>query len=133
MFIFKAYDKIYLIMTRVNNAVARHKKHKKILNAVKGHRGRAHKCIKIAKQSLIKAHQYNYVSRKVRKRSYRSLWIMRLNSAARSYGMNYSLFINKINNICTINRKTLSQVFIKSSEAMKNIMGLVSNNISSAS
>ena len=80
-------------MARVKRGVTAHAKHKKVLEQAKGFYGRRKNTIRITKQAVDKAGQYAYRDRKVRKRSFRSLWIQRINAAARLEGMTYSRFI----------------------------------------
>ena len=80
-------------MARVKRGVTAHAKHKKVLKAAKGYYGRRKNTIRVAKQAVEKANQYAYRDRKRRKRSFRALWIQRLNAAVRPFGLNYSRFI----------------------------------------
>lgn len=95
-------------MTRVKRGVTARKRHKKILKQAKGYYGARSRVFRVAKQAVIKAHQYSYRDRKIKKRTFRQLWIIKINAAVREYGLSYSLFINKLkkNNI-NINRKNL--------------------------
>ncbi|BBA84865.1 50S ribosomal protein L20 [endosymbiont of Pachyrhynchus infernalis] len=96
-------------MTKKKCSVYSHSKHKKILKKSKGYYGSRSKCYKISKQSVIKAGQYSYIDRKIKKRNIRKLWILRINSAVRKYNMNYSSFINILKKKSIfINRKILS-------------------------
>lgn len=81
-------------MPRVKRGVTAHARHKKVLNQAKGYYGARSKVYRVAKQAVIKAGQYAYRDRKVRKRSFRSLWIQRINAAARLEGMTYARFIH---------------------------------------
>ena len=80
-------------MARVKRGVTSHAKHKKVLKAAKGYYGRRKNTIRIAKQAVEKAGQYAFRDRKRRKRTFRALWIQRLNAAVRPFGLNYSRFI----------------------------------------
>ena len=80
-------------MARVKRGVTAHAKHKKVLEQAKGFYGRRKNTIRAAKAAVDKAGQYAYRDRKVRKRNFRSLWIQRINAAARLEGMTYSRFI----------------------------------------
>src|SRR6202021_1665733 len=82
------------IMARVKRGVASHAKHKKVLKAAKGYYGRRKKPIRTAKQAVEKANQYAFRDRKRRKRTFRALWIQRLNAAVRGFGLTYSRFID---------------------------------------
>ena len=79
-------------MARVKRGVTAHAKHKKVLEQAKGFYGRRKNTIRAAKAAVDKAGQYAYRDRKVRKRQFRSLWIQRINAAAREYGLTYSRF-----------------------------------------
>src|SRR5258707_411751 len=81
-------------MARVKRGVTAHAKHKKVLEQAKGFYGRRKNTIRTAKAAVDKAGQYAYRDRKVRKRAFRSLWIQRINAAARTEGMTYARFIH---------------------------------------
>jgi large subunit ribosomal protein L20 len=81
-------------MARVKRGVTAHAKHKKVLEQAKGFYGRRKNTIRTAKAAVDKAGQYAYRDRKVRKRNFRSLWIQRINAAARTEGMTYASFIH---------------------------------------
>src|SRR2546429_9966607 len=80
-------------MARVKRGVTAHAKHKKVLKAAKGYYGRRKNTIRVAKQAVERAQQYAYRDRKRRKRTFRALWIQRLNAAVRPFGLTYSRFI----------------------------------------
>ena len=80
-------------MPRVKRGVTAHARHKKVLKLAKGYYGARSRSYKTAKQAVIKAGQYAYRDRRQRKRQFRSLWIIRINAAAREHGLSYSLFI----------------------------------------
>jgi large subunit ribosomal protein L20 len=81
-------------MARVKRGVVARARHKKILNKAKGYYGARSKVFRVAKQAVIKAGQYAYRDRRVRKREFRALWITRINAAARLNGLSYSRVIN---------------------------------------
>ena len=81
-------------MSRIKRGVTTHKKHKRILDAAKGYRGRRKNTIRVAKQAVEKAGQYAYRDRKIKKRNFRALWIQRINAAVREEGLTYSQFIH---------------------------------------
>ena len=113
-------------MARVKRGVTSHAKHKKVLNAAKGYRGRRKNTIRIAKQAVEKANQYAYRDRKRRKRTFRALWIQRLNAAVRPFGLNYSRFIAGLGKAgITIDRKVLSDLAITEPAAFEAIVGQV--------
>jgi len=81
-------------MARVKRGVTSHAKHKKVLKQAKGFFGRRKNTIRTAKAAVDKAGQYAYRDRRVKKRNFRSLWIQRINAAARAEGFTYSQFIH---------------------------------------
>ncbi len=98
-------------MARVKRGVTAHARHKKVLKLAKGFYGRRKNTIRIAKQAVDKAGQYSYRDRKVRKRSFRALWIQRINAAARAEGFTYSQFIHGLSLAgIDMDRKVLSAV-----------------------
>ena len=100
-------------MARVKRGVAAHAKHKKVLKAARGYFGRRKNTIRIAKQAVEKAGQYGYRDRRRKKRTFRALWIQRINAATRSHGLTYGGFINGLNLAgITIDRKVLSDLAI---------------------
>jgi large subunit ribosomal protein L20 len=100
-------------MARVKRGVAAHAKHKKVLKAARGYYGRRKNTIRIAKQAVEKAGQYAYRDRRAKKRTFRALWIQRINAATRSHGMTYGRFINGLNLAgVVIDRKVLSDLAI---------------------
>jgi len=81
-------------MPRVKRGVTAKARHKKVLDQAKGFRGRRNAVYRIAKEAVMKAGQYAYRDRRVKKRDFRALWIARINAAVRELGMNYSVFMN---------------------------------------
>jgi large subunit ribosomal protein L20 len=113
-------------MARVKRGVTAHAKHKKVLKAAKGYYGRRKNTIRIAKQAVEKANQYAFRDRKRRKRTFRALWIQRLNAAVRPFGLNYSRFIAGLSNAgIVIDRKVLSDLAIREPAAFEAIVGQV--------
>ena len=110
-------------MPRVTKAKTAKSKHKKVLASTKGHYGARSRLYKTAKQSSIKSMQYAFRDRKNRKRSFRSLWITRINSVSRNLGISYSQLVNGLtkNNII-INRKILSELAISDISAFEKIV-----------
>ena len=100
-------------MARVKRGVTAHARHKKLLKMAKGYYGARRKVYRVAKQAVTKAAQYAYIGRKQRKRQFRSLWIVRINAAARMYGLSYSRFMNGLlkANI-KLDRKALADIAI---------------------
>ncbi len=100
-------------MARVKRGVTSHAKHKKVLDAAKGFYGRRKNTIRIAKQAVEKSMQYAYRDRKNRKRTFRALWIQRLNAAAREHGLTYSRLIDGLAKAgVEVDRKVLSDLAI---------------------
>jgi large subunit ribosomal protein L20 len=81
-------------MARVKRGVTSHARHKRVLAQAKGYYGRRKNTIRIAKQAVEKAGQYAYRDRKVKKRSFRAIWIQRINAAVREQGLTYGVFIH---------------------------------------
>jgi large subunit ribosomal protein L20 len=110
-------------MARVKRGVTSHAKHKKTLKAAKGFYGRRKNTIRTAKAAVDRAMQYATRDRKVRKRTFRALWIQRLNAAVREHGVTYSRFIDGLNKSgITIDRKVLSELAIHQPEAFAAIV-----------
>ena len=109
-------------MARVKRGVTTHARHKKVLEQAKGFRGRRKNTIRIAKQAVDKAGQYAYRDRKVRKRSFRALWIQRINAAVRLEGLTYSRFIHGLEQAgIDIDRKVLADIAGQDPAAFKAI------------
>ena len=107
-------------MARVKRGVTSHAKHKKVYKATKGHYGRRRNTIRIAKQSMEKAMQYAYRDRKNKKRTFRALWIQRINAAAREHGLTYGRFIDGLNKAgIEIDRKVLAELAVKDAAGFK--------------
>jgi large subunit ribosomal protein L20 len=105
---------------RVKRGVTAHAKHKKVIKAAKGYYGRRKNTIRIAKQAVEKAQQYAYRDRKRRKRTFRALWIQRINAAVREHGLTYGRFINGLSNLgIEIDRKVLSDIAINDPAGFK--------------
>jgi large subunit ribosomal protein L20 len=100
-------------MARVKRGTTAHAKHKKVLKQAKGYYGRRKNTIRIAKQAVEKADQYAYRDRKVKKRNFRSLWIQRINAAAREHGLTYGRLIDGLGKAgIEVDRKVLSDLAI---------------------
>ena len=110
-------------MPRVTKSVTAKAKHKKVLSATKGHYGARSRLFRTAKQSNIKSLQYAFRDRKNRKRSFRALWISRINAASRALGVSYSKLMNGMtsNNII-IDRKILSDIAIHDPSTFEKIV-----------
>jgi large subunit ribosomal protein L20 len=100
-------------MPRVKRGVTAHAKHKKILALAKGYRGRRKNVFRVAKQAVIKAHQYAYRDRRRKKREFRALWIVRINAAARQCGLSYSRLIDGLSKAAVeVDRKVLADLAV---------------------
>ena len=110
-------------MARVKRGVTSHAKHKKTLDQAKGFYGRRKNTIRIAKQAVEKSMQYAYRDRKNKKRTFRALWIQRINAAVREFGLTYSRFIDGLARAgVEIDRKVLSEIAIHEPDAFKAIV-----------
>ena len=110
-------------MARVKRGVTSHAKHKKVLNAAKGYRGRRKNTIRIAKQAVEKAGQYAFRDRKNKKRTFRALWIQRINAGVREFGLTYSRFISGLEKAgIDMDRKVLSDLAIREPAAFQVIV-----------
>ena len=100
-------------MARVKRGVTARARHKRTLKAAKGYYSARRKVYRVAKQAVTKAAQYAYIGRKQRKRQFRSLWIVRINAAARMYGMSYSRFMNGLLKAgIKLDRKALADIAV---------------------
>ena len=110
-------------MPRTTKSVTAKAKHKKVLNSTKGHYGARSRLFKTAKQSNIKSLQYAFRDRKNRKRTFRALWIARINAGARELDVSYSTLINSMSkkNII-LDRKILSDIAISDSTTFEKIV-----------
>ena len=100
-------------MARVKRGVVAGRRHKKVLGKAKGYYNARRKVFRTAKQAVIKAGQYAYKGRKIKKRDYRALWIQRLNAAARTYGLSYSRLIQGLKVLgLAIDRKALADLAV---------------------
>jgi len=100
-------------MPRVKRGVTARARHKKVLDAPKGYRGRRKNVWRIANEAVMKAGQYAYRDRRVRKREFRALWIARINAAARECGLSYSAFMNGLKKASIdLDRKVLADLAV---------------------
>ena len=110
-------------MARVKRGVTTHARHKKILKRASGYRGRAKNCYRIAIEKVEKGLQYAYRDRRVRKRTFRALWIQRINAGTRQFGLTYSQFINGIHKAgIDIDRKVLADLAMHEPITFKNLV-----------
>ncbi len=100
-------------MARIKGALATRKRRNKTLKLAKGYWGGKSKLFKTAKEAVWKSGQYAYISRRLKKRDFRKLWITRISAACKLNGMNYSTFINGLKKAnISLNRKMLSEIAI---------------------
>ena len=113
-------------MVRVKRGNVARKRRKKILAVAKGFRGAHSRLFRIANEQVMKALRYGYVGRKRKKREFRSLWIVRINSISRMHGLNYSNLMSLLKkaSIC-INRKMLSQMAIIDQKSFEHILSIL--------
>ncbi|MEN9950920.1 MAG: hypothetical protein RLY85_1672 [Bacteroidota bacterium] len=110
-------------MPRSKNAVASRARRKRILKQAKGFYGKRKNVYTVAKNVLEKGLTYSYVGRKLKKRDYRSLWIVRINAAVREEGMKYSEFMNKLKvKGIELDRKVLADMAMNNPEAFKQLV-----------
>ena len=113
-------------MARVKRGVTAGRRHKKVLGKAKGYYNARRKVYRAAKQAVIKAGQYAYEGRRLKKRDFRALWIQRINAAARQFGLSYSRMINglKLANI-EIDRKMLADIAVHDADAFGSLVAKV--------
>ena len=110
-------------MVRVKRGNVARKRRKKILQLAKGYRGAHSRLFRVANQQVMKALRYSYIGRKQKKRTFRKLWITRINAASKLNGLSYSRLINnfKKSNI-DLNRKMLSQIAVLDASTFKSLI-----------
>src|SRR4028118_1338256 len=120
-------------MARIKRGVTTRAKHKRILDQAKGYYGRRKNTIRIARQAVEKAGQYAYRDRKVKKRSFRALWIQRINAAVRAEGLTYGQFMHalKVTGI-DLDRKVLADMAMHEGEAFRALIGQGRGNVGDA-
>ena len=105
-------------MPRVKRGVTARARHKKVISLAKGYRGRRKNVFRVAVQAVTKAGQYAYRDRKNRKRSFRALWIQRINAAAREHGLTYGRFISGLGKAgVEVDRKVLADLAVNDKAA----------------
>jgi large subunit ribosomal protein L20 len=110
-------------MPRVKRGVTARARHKKVLDAAKGYRGRRSTVFRIAKEAVMKAGQYAYRDRRAKKRVFRALWIARINAAVRNGGMTYSRFMNGLKRAnIEVDRKVLADLAVMDKPAFARFM-----------
>ncbi len=110
-------------MARVKRGVTTHARHKKVLEQTKGYRGRGKNVYTVAIERLEKGLQYAYRDRRVRKRTFRGLWIQRINAGVREHGLTYSQFMNGMKRAgIELDRKVLSDLAVREPAAFKSLV-----------
>ena len=110
-------------MSRVKRGLTAHARHKKILDMAKGYRGRNTNVFRVAVEKVEKGLQYAYRDRKAKKRSFRSLWIQRINAATRIHDMTYSRFISGLIKAgVELDRKVLADIALKEPQAFAKLV-----------
>ena len=116
-------------MSRVKRGVTAKARHKKTLNLAKGYRGARSRTFKVAKQAVTRAGQYAYRDRRVKKRNFRALWIVRINAAVRANGLSYSVFMNALKKAnIELDRKALADMAAEDEKGFADLVALVKEN-----
>ena len=117
-------------MPRVKSGVQAHARHKKVIKAAKGYYGRRKNCFRTATQAVDKAGQYAYRDRKNKKRTFRALWIARINAAARVNGLSYSKFMHGLMQAgIELDRKVLADIAVRDADAFAKLAEAAKANI----
>ncbi|HLU35542.1 MAG TPA: 50S ribosomal protein L20 [Thermomicrobiales bacterium] len=120
-------------MARVKRGAAAHRRHRKVLVQVKGHRGTRNRLYKRANESLMRALQYAYRDRRNRKRDMRRLWIQRINAASRLNGLPYSKFMHGLSVAgVEVDRKILADIAVRDEEAFAAMVEVAKSNLQTA-
>lgn len=115
-------------MVRIKTSVASHRRKKRVLKDAKGQFGQRSRRYSQAKRSVIKGLIYQYRDRKVKKREFRALWIIRINAACQEAGINYSRFINGLKNAnIELNRKVMAELTITAPDVFKELVNIAKN------
>jgi len=110
-------------MSRVKRGVTSHARHRKVIKQAKGYYGRRKNTIRVARQTVEKAGQYAYRDRKVRKRTFRALWIQRINAAARENGLTYGRLIDGLKKAgIELDRKVLADIAVHEPQTFKGLV-----------
>lgn len=113
---------------RVKRGIVSHRKHKKLLQSVKGYKMTKRRLVKVAKEASLHAGQYAYQGRKQRKSNFRRVWIHRISQAVKQNGLTYSQFIFKMKKAqITLDRKILANLLISDTSAFNQIVDKVRN------
>ncbi|MCD8077570.1 MAG: 50S ribosomal protein L20 [Lachnospiraceae bacterium] len=117
-------------MARIKGGIGAKKRHNRVLKLAKGYRGARSKQYRVAKQSVMRALTSSYAGRKQRKRQFRSLWIARINAAARMNGLSYSRFMYGLKQAgVEMNRKILADLAVNDPEAFTKLAELAKSKI----
>ena len=117
-------------MARIKGAVNAHKKRRKIMKLAKGYYGSKSKQYRAAQEQVMRSLRYAYIGRKLRKRDFRSLWIARINAAARINGLSYSKFMYGLKQAGVVmNRKVLSDMAINDAEGFAKLAELAKSKL----
>jgi large subunit ribosomal protein L20 len=117
-------------MARVKRGVTARARHKKVLDKAKGYYGARSRVFRVANQAVIKAAQYAYRDRRRKKREFRALWIIRINAAAREFGLNYSTLMNGLKKAAiNIDRKVLADIAVYDKTAFGALANAVKTNV----
>jgi len=112
-------------MVRVTNAVAAHRRKKRILKQAKGFWGDRKNHLRITKEAVMRALAFSWIHRKQKKRNFRSLWIQRLSAAAKIHGISYSKFINGLKKAqCELDRKVLADMAVRDPDGFARVVEL---------
>ena len=115
-------------MARIKAAVSAHKKRRKIMKLAKGYYGSKSKQYRAAKEQVMRSLRYAYIGRKQRKRDFRSLWITRINAAARLNGLSYSRFMSGLKKAgVDLNRKVLADIAVNDAAAFAKLVEVAKN------
>ena len=110
-------------MSRVKRGVTSHARHRKVIKQAKGYYGRRKNTIRVARQAVEKAGQYAYRDRKVRKRTFRALWIQRINAAARENGLTYGRLMDGLKKAgIELDRKVLADIAVHEPQTFKGLV-----------
>ncbi|RZD14859.1 MAG: 50S ribosomal protein L20 [Candidatus Acidulodesulfobacterium ferriphilum] len=116
-------------MSRVKRGILTKKRHKKVLKLAKGYYGARSRLFKSAQETVLKGLNYAYRDRKVKKRQFRGLWIVRINAACRANGISYSKFINALNKKeINLNRKVLAEIALTDPAAFSGLVKEITSN-----
>ncbi len=115
---------------RVKRGLAAHRRHKKYLAMAKGFRGGRSRLYRTAREAVERSLQYSYIGRKLRKRDFRKLWILRINAAVREHGLSYSRFMHgmKLASI-ELNRKVLADMAVRAKDDFAKLVDVVKANL----